>query len=48
MVTGHLLGLAPLWEGEVSVSIPAIPDSVRQESVRTGEPKGETMVFYLV
>lgn len=47
--TGHLFGLAPLWEGEISVYVPAISDSGQQESVQNGEPKGEALVlFYLV
>lgn len=44
MVTGHLFGLAPLWEGEISVYVPAISDSGQQESVQNGEPKGEALV----
>lgn len=49
MATGHLFGLAPLWEGEVSVYIPDISDGAQQESVWSGEPKGEALVlFYLV
>lgn len=46
MAIGHPFGLAPLWEGEISVPSPATSNSAQQGSVWNGDPKGQPVLLF--